>query len=130
MMTKDELKPVMLAWLNEHPIQYRVRESLPWADWEPITALPDFNAYSFWRVKPEKKLRPWKPEEVPISGVIYRTKSWPDRWFLVKETYLSDGVRYIVLETSRGGLHTSDLFAVFEHSIDGGKTWHPCGVEE
>lgn len=79
-----------------------------------------------YRIKPEPKLRPWRPEEVPV-GCLVRLLSRD-----------SEHNRYILV--SINGSHMSfgmagyqslvDAFNSFEHSTDGGKTWLPCGVME
>lgn len=74
----------------------------------------------------EPKLRPWKPEELPLDA-WYR-KRGEACWGRVSSTFISGGIRYIRL-FSRWN-HCSDLLTDFEHSTDGGKQWLPCGVEE
>lgn len=78
----------------------------------------------------EPKLRPWKPEEVQLDA-WYRKRN-DGEWGRVSSTFISSGTRYIRLFTGMVGMtyHCPELLTDFEHSIDGGKTFHPCGVEE
>jgi hypothetical protein len=68
-----------------------------------------------YRIKPTAKLRPWTADEMPL-GAQMRSKLDPSRRWLACNTG-TDNDRMELLETS-------------EHSTDGGKTWHPCGVME
>mgnify|MGYP003553534047 FL=1 len=82
-----------------------------------------------YRIAPEPKLRPWKPEEVPVGALIkyertvavlsYRTKSVFG--FVI---YLDNGV------VDGRGWGYSEVYDLISHSIDGGKTWLPCGIME
>ena len=89
-----------------------------------------------------KKLRPWKPEEVPVGAKLRLATNNPERTFeilgciesfgRIKEPAIIldviDGVYY-----PRGYVFNADAvssLSKYEHSTDGGKTWLPCGVEE
>jgi hypothetical protein len=70
-----------------------------------------------YRIKPTATLRPWTADEVPLGAWIRRKDALRDnRRVLICETY-DESVRSTWRVTS-------------EHSIDGGKTWLPCGVME
>jgi hypothetical protein len=69
----------------------------------------------FYRIKPTATLRPWTADKMPL-GAQMRSKLDPSRRWLACNTG-TDNDRMELLETS-------------EHSTDGGKTWHPCGVME
>ncbi len=76
-----------------------------------------------------KKLRPWRPEEVPMPCVL-RTKNGKTRWQILS---VSD---YGVGSSDSGsdaGVTIISGFDVLlecnEYSTDGCVTWHPCGVE-
>jgi hypothetical protein len=91
-----------------------------------------------YRIKPEPKLRPWKPEEVPVGALI--------RWNnLGKEVNV--GLRgfdvcfiggiygeRIVPSVQRSSIgirwDMECLLKYIEYSLDHGKTWLPCGVVE
>ena len=87
-----------------------------------------------YRIKPTPQLRPWKPEEVPVGALIHfdedDSKKLPSIILDVstdgKVTFCAKGsIMTIELESMimKGWLHC-------EHSLDHGKTWLPCGVEE
>jgi hypothetical protein len=83
--------------------------------WEPV----HFPRWAWsdiqYRIKPTPVLRPWTADEVPVGGQI-RNKAIPEyRWLIDRTADLT--VRNEWLERH-------------EHSIDGGKTWLPCGVME
>jgi hypothetical protein len=72
------------------------------------------NDISAYRIKPTPVLRPWTADEVPL-GAQMRRKT--DRHRFLIGSVANDGSRKEWLEHN-------------EHSTDGGKTWHPCGVME
>jgi hypothetical protein len=69
-----------------------------------------------YRIKPTAKLRPWTADEVPVGGQLRRKSYDPDR-------------RMLIATSGHTTLREAWLNE-YEHSIDGGKTWHPCGVME
>jgi hypothetical protein len=74
------------------------------------------NDISAYRIKPTATLRPWTADEVPL-GCQLRHKSYnPDHRSLIT--------------TSGHTILREGWLNEFEHSIDGGKTWIPCGVME
>ena len=89
---------------------------------EPYWNWSKFN----YRIKPTPKLRPWKVEEVPL-----------DAWFCTK-TDTKSYFKLIRFNASIGYITNADddgwpLSAMLQdllHSLDQGKTWLPCGVEE
>lgn len=132
MMTKNQLRPIILAWLNDQPIQWRYNEHTPWED-EDLTVseclppVPNFNGLD-WRIKPKKKLRPWKPEEVPVGAIIRDLK-----FSSVTQLILSSIGGYVQV-VSRNPVelceHSLEILVGRHYSTDGGVTWKPCGVEE
>jgi hypothetical protein len=69
-----------------------------------------------YRIKPTASLRPWTADEVPVGGQL-RSKSYhPDHRSLIT--------------TSGHTILREGWLNEYEHSIDGGKTWLPCGVME
>lgn len=79
------------------------------------------------RAKKQPTLRPWKPEEVPVGAVV---KHGSNRWLITAvwngKPFLNgcdqhDDERSASLQTLTNG---------YEHSLDLGKTWLPCGVME
>jgi hypothetical protein len=94
----------------------------------PVT-LPDFGCdVSDYRIAPEPKLRPWKPEEVPV-GAVFR---WPQGLQKLRTRFLITEVDECnVFFGSRYSTSFSEMVTLNgEHSIDGGKTWAPCGILE
>lgn len=130
MMTKEELKPVMMAWLNGQRIQFAGCLG-SWKDWDG-DGIPSFHVDIQWRIKPEKKLRPWRPEEVPV-GALIRGKHIGVR-VILGYGMACEGVGPYVLyvgsfgKISGDGLETCLSFR--EHSTDGGLTWKSCGILE
>ena len=97
-----------------------------WYDYLPETDFYFDLKPDQYRIKPEPKLRPWRPEEVPV-GALYRGKQWSkdERGLIVHST----GNVFNV-----GGI-SEDFTTQYaakngECSLDRGATWHPCGVME
>ena len=125
-----EYLPLVQAAAEGKTIQVKSK-TLP--DWRDIKASwldygdwfnRDDIAYGYkYRIKPEPKLRPWKPEEVPVGAVF--------RYFGESHTYLIGSQNgHSVSLCGRGGQAISEMPTKGEHSTDNGKTWKPCGVEE
>ena len=113
-----EAGAVMIGWANGKTIQWRRRDQNEWFDIEPActatTLSWDWDEFEY-RVKPEPKLRPWTADEVPL-GAWMRFKNNPQDRVLIG---------WVSVQADR------DLWLdEREHSIDGGKTWLPCGVKE
>ena len=70
---------------------------------------------TFYRIKPTATLRPWTADEVPLGAWIRYKRALHDRSILAWTSNQAD--RDMWLDER-------------EHSIDGGKTWLPCGVVE
>jgi hypothetical protein len=122
-MTTEQLKragEVMIAAAQKKPLQLKGKDDTEWSDSEGGEHLEwNWNGFDY-RIKPTKTLRPWKPEEVPVGAQL---KQGGTRWLIVGADS-SGMVRF----STEGNLHTSKLSG-YTHSADGGKTWHPCGVE-
>ena len=108
----------MIGWANGKTIQWRRRDQNEWSEVERdcigITFSWDWDTFQY-RIKPEPKLRPWTADEVPL-GAWFRPKgrTW-DRSLIAWVSCEADRVLWLDER---------------EHSLDGGKTWLPCGVEE
>jgi hypothetical protein len=125
-MTREQWKerlPIIQAYVDERDVQYK--NSFTGYQWE--TALKngslEFGLDSEYRIKPEPKLRPWKPEEVPVGGVIRRK---------------SDGSRMLIINVFQSGVHVGDSIAPvgfdsllknFERFAGFGEC-QPCGIQE
>ena len=75
------------------------------------------------------KLRAWSIGEVPV-GALIRHKEWAGNGYFT--TILSRGSSGVSFSYNGGiWVQTREQIAEqWEHSTDGGKTWHPCGVLE
>ena len=83
--------------------------------WCPIN-MPRWNwDNTEYRIKPAAKLRPWTADEVPLGAWMRFKKVIDDRSILAWTSTQRD--RDMWMDER-------------EHSIDGGKTWLPCGVVE
>jgi hypothetical protein len=126
-MTPEETKAavaVMLAHANGAKVECRNRGD-EWKDiWSDCP--PRWNWTSqVYRIAPTPKLRPWKPEEVPLLAWL-RWKG--DRKGMSTLTGFNEaGIFYC---SANIGLSFEDALKLFEHSTDGGKTWKACGVME
>jgi len=86
---------------------------------------PSWNFTSVrYRIKPTATLRPWTADEVPLGA-----------WIRYKGN--NQSIRMLIVCNREKGLCGYDtdfpydyLRDEMEHSTDGGKTWHPCGVME
>ncbi len=124
-MTNEEIKKageVMFAAANGKKIQVSPKDGVAWVDCRSEPAW-DWSTCTY-RIKPTKTLRPWKPEEVPLGA---QTRAIRDRV-----------TRLLIVGESIGGVWLAGEHAPYpfdgmlerrEHSIDGGVTWKPCGVE-
>jgi hypothetical protein len=106
--TKEAIK-VMQAFVDGKEVEHWyyemwVKIHVPRWDW----------GNTEYRIKPTPVLRPWTADEVPL-GAIMRTKGLEGRCIII-DTETSDDRSY--------------WLNAREHSTDGGKTWHPCGVME
>ena len=103
---------VMQAFVDGNEVEYQIRGG----HW--VAAIPpNWNWLNTqYRIKPTATLRPWTADEVPL-GAWMRTKSVQyDRWIIVHLQYSSR--------------NREEWLDKYEHSIDGGKNWLPCGVVE
>jgi hypothetical protein len=106
--TKEAIK-VMQAFVDGKEVQ-----SMYDGKWS-LVHVPRWNwDDTQYRIKPTPVLRPWTADEVPL-GSIMRTKGLEGRCIII-DTETSDDRSY--------------WLNAREHSTDGGKTWHPCGVME
>lgn len=122
--TKEHLEamlPIMEAWVKGKTIEYFDDSTEMWVEVNHQSA--HWSVDYDYRIKPEKTPRPWKMEEVPI-GALIRTKAGNCPY---KALIISASEYQVCF-----GDHTYDFdeddLNYFEHSVDGGKTWLPCGV--
>lgn len=126
-----ELLPIIQAFAEGKTIQFKFPGVLPWLEQDKENPDLQFGDFYEYRIKPEPKLRPWKPEEVPVGSLIRRKHCWPARWVIVCGT--ASGLGWFGMDGKFIFKNFDSLLSEFEnyeHSTDGGKTWKPCGVEE
>jgi hypothetical protein len=127
-MTRERAKewlPLMVAYANGKQIQYRPLSN-PEHEWRD-TETPQWSEFTEYRIKPEPKLRPWKREEVPLDAWFRNKKH--SVWFKLISISHND-VGFISINDGFSSATFEHLLETAEHSIDGGKTWLPCGVME
>lgn len=86
----------------------------------------------------EPKLRPWKPEEVPMLAVVKAVGEDSDAGIgyhrLVILYVCPSRVTLSTADNYSGkfgmGKTFQELLDGYKHSTDGGKTWLPCGILE
>ena len=107
--TKEAIR-VMQAFVDGKEVEVQ----LPAGNWE--TMAPNWNwRDTEYRIKPNPTLRPWNAEEVPLGSQMRDVSKQYYRWLIQHSG--NEDVR-------------KEWLVGYEHSTDGGKTWHPCGVEE
>jgi hypothetical protein len=109
--TKEAIR-IMQAFVDGKEVQAR---DVGLERWNAVI-IPRWNLEDFeYRIKPTPTFRPWTADEVPL-GMQMRDVSKQDyRW---------------LIHTSGNADTRKDWLVGYEHSTDGGKTWHPCGVME
>ena len=116
--TKEAIR-IMQAFVDgnevqRHGKQWNPKESLK-PDWSDIDEpCWDFDN-CYYRIKPTPTFRPWTADEVPL-GMQARIREYPKTRWLIDRTSSEE--------------NRKDWCEKYEHSIDGGKTWLPCGVME
>ena len=93
-------------------------------DWS-VTKEPLWDDAYNYRIAPAPKLRPWTTAEVPLLALI-RSKN-PS---MKTDRGVIFGISGGVIKSGNGANTPAETLERFEHSIDGGKTWLPCGVME
>ena len=110
---------VMQAYVDGKEVQVRSRKWNPRESLKPDWVDEELSCWNFedfdYRIKPTATLRPWTADEVPLGAWMRFKKVIDDRSVLAWTSTQRD--RDIWLDER-------------EHSIDGGKTWLPCGVVE
>jgi hypothetical protein len=126
-MTREkarEAAAVMQAFVDGEEVQYSPKQGKGSSFWT-TTDNPLWNWEHYdYRIKPAKTLRPWTADEVPLGAMLrYKGNQQSIRFLIVSN-----------MERGIAGYNThwpyQALLEEMEHSLDGGKTWKPCGVEE
>lgn len=142
-MTTKELRQV-LDWADEGKLQTRSISTS--SEWNDVNYNYNFNGqigsgepFSLYRRKPtEPTLRPWKPEEVPVGALIRYNKDNKTRCLITGITNKNNINHWAMLVGNADLYHRGVVFlndainstSNYEHSLDHGKTWLPCGVME
>jgi hypothetical protein len=109
--TKEAIR-VMQAYVDGKEVE----AFSPCQKWERVTTPRWGWDDTQYRIKLTAPLRPWTADEVPL-GCQLRSKSYhPDHRSLIT--------------TSGNSMTREGWLNGYEHSIDGGKNWLPCGVME
>ena len=114
-----KLLPIITAFAEGKRIQFNGKNIYKnWTDVED----PVFSSNFEYRVKPTSKLRPWKPEEVPVGAVVRHKKTGL--------RMLIEGNNNDVVVMRAGDYSMELLLENWMYSVDFGRTWLPCGVME
>lgn len=103
---------VMQAFVDGKEVESKLRGTYDWG----LDKNPSWNWLNYdYRIKPTATLRPWTADEVPL-GMQARNREYPKTRWLIDRTSSEE--------------NRKDWCEKYEHSIDCGKTWLPCGVME
>jgi hypothetical protein len=112
-----EAAAVMLAWADGKEVEFKLNQGSLWTTSSTNQELGfDWSVFTY-RIKPTAKLRAWTADEVPLGA-----------WMRVKDS--NCGHRRVLICGTYDELTRSTWLSTSEHSLDGGKTWKPCGVME
>ena len=129
------IRDVKAAYKTGKQCEWRFSNSNGSDQWYPIIGFDINNWLTLVRknhqvrIKPEFRLRPWKPEEVVVGALIHWRNS-TEHTYLIVSNYADEGRAGVI---KRDGIKTYDyrtLANYCDYSIDGGKTWNKCGVQE
>ena len=122
--TAREFIPLLQAYADGKEIQM-LNPSCTWraVDWE----LHFGGKPSDYRIKPEPKLRPWRPEEVPVGAIV---KSDVAAYLIIAVNFEKAAIAMMSNTMDVVRWYATDSIDGNHYSTDGGKTWKPCGVEE
>lgn len=133
-MTRKQAKeflPIIQAYAEGKNVQ-AIDTADPNDKWEDVKE-PYFSTSLEYRIKPEKKLRPWKPEEVPVGAQVKPINvSHTDIAIIIGRSSLDDK-SYVYLPNDFTWFKRDRYMSAYKdyvYSTDNGKTWNPCGVEE
>lgn len=120
-----ELLPIITAFANGAEIEFRLKDRV-YSIWQSTTN-PHWEDDAEYRIKPEPKLRPWKPEEIPIAKFHIKHATC---WVVPLQTCFNSVIFWDYDRNATIEITYQILLDEYEHSLDQGKTWHPCGVLE
>ncbi len=122
-MTRErakELLPVIQEFAEGKTVEYFQHGKWHFTN-EPLWEF-SVNDDCKYRIKPTLTMRPWKPEEVPVGALLKHNR---------KEcTYMIVGVENGVVFVRDTQYSLESMLLHWQHSLDHGRTWLPCGVQE
>ena len=85
-----------------------------------------------YRIKPTPTLRPWRPEEVPVGALLrHRTVTFVRSTVTMILSVRGAWIGFVCAETFKLiDMLCENINKHYEHSLDHGRTWLPCGVAE
>ncbi len=109
--TKEAIR-IMQAFVDGKEVEWRYRVIEGWdttnnPSWDWVACI--------YRIKPTPVLRPWAADEVPLGAWLRDKSDKAGRRLLICAYEEEHRIHWLINH---------------EHSTDGGKTWHPCGVME
>jgi hypothetical protein len=114
--------PIIDALRNGKTIQYW--DGVAWYDYTESGSI-DLSVVRERRIKPSApQFRPWTAEEVPVGAQIRNKLATQKERTLILAVDV-EGLRGLDWNES-----LAECFHNNEHSLDGGKTWLPCGIQE
>lgn len=133
-MTPQEAKkllPVIQAFAEGKEVEAKCKRSTD-DKWAPLRDSVWDIDYFDYRIKPESKYRPWRPEEVPVGCVlkvggassVYQPVDWENNCVTIYSTSLGGHSGHFYTHTYK------QLCDDWVYSTDNGKTWQPCGILE
>lgn len=144
MSTELTLEQAALAWAHGKRVECLHRNHVHEDDWKAVDGVGEceigkisqhvFGLPAIYRFRlapepPAKKFRPWTPEEVPVGLAVIRKKDTAGHSLILDNGGVDcNGVSYVSNENTIERVHYMTVFHFYEHSLDGGKTWLPCGV--
>jgi hypothetical protein len=125
---KEQLAAVEALLKGEYNrVQWYDKNSERWLNWPTETDKFLGDVDRPIRIKPEPKLRPWTFHEIPV-GQLLKT---PDGQGLIVAGRIYNGGTYVYIGRNwELNVKHLALDLNYQHSLDQGKTWLPCGVVE
>lgn len=119
----------LTAWADNKEVQVRWEND---PNWHTVGQEFEFLEGMAIRIKPIPKLRPWKPEEVPVGAILRDNNvkfGEPAKVLII--AVRGAWVHFMNPQNAKLDEKLCDEFNPnWEHSLDHGKTWLPCGVKE
>lgn len=132
-MNRDEAKallPILTAFAEGKPLQVYSSFRREWVDHDFI---PLGHPATSFRIKPEPKLRPWKPEECPNNFMLMRSGNGHGTTCVAWKNSDQSGVNIMHAAISKPDHPWTDHVTFEDLSrhyvrIDENGTEHPCGI--